>query len=86
METRLIPPLSFSRRFLLSGAGTIVVLGLKRTPARAAKVSQSTVSYQRSPKGDQRCGTCKQFEPPSACRLIDGKISPQGWCTLWAKA
>jgi hypothetical protein len=86
METRFISPLSFSRRFLLSGAGTITVLGLTRTSARAAKVSQSTVSYQSSPKGDQRCGTCKQFEPPSACRLIDGRISPQGWCKLWAKA
>jgi High potential iron-sulfur protein len=86
METRLISALSFSRRFLLIGVGTIAVLGLKRTPARGAKVSQSTVSYQSSPKGDQRCGTCKQFEPPSACRLIDGKISPQGWCKLWAKA
>jgi len=84
MDTRLISPLSFSRRFLLIGAGTIAVLGLK--PARAAKVSPSTVSYQGAPKGDQRCGTCKQFEPPSACRLIDGKISPQGWCKLWAKA
>lgn len=86
METRLISSFSFSRRFFLSGASTISVLGLRSRSARAAKVSQSTVSYQGSPKGDQRCGTCKQFEPPSACRLIDGKISPQGWCKLWAKA
>ena len=86
MDTRRISPWPFSRRFVLSGAGTLAVLGLRLTAAQAAKVSQSTVSYQSSPKGDQHCATCKQFEPPSACRLIDGKINPQGWCKLWAKA
>ena len=76
---------AFSRRSLMSGAGAIAVLGANATAGRTAKVSQSAVTYQASPKGEQRCGNCKQFQPPNACKLIDGSISPQGWCQLWAK-
>ena len=55
------------------------------TSARAAKVSQSSVGYQNSPKSDQQCSNCAQFVPPNACNFVDGNISPSGWCQIWAK-
>ncbi|MEY9436570.1 high-potential iron-sulfur protein [Bradyrhizobium elkanii] len=55
--------------------------------ARAqAKTAQKAVKYQDTPKGDQRCENCKQFQPPSACKVVDGTISPQGWCMVYMKA
>jgi High potential iron-sulfur protein len=75
---------AFSRRSVLSGAGNAALYGATVTSA-TAKVSQSAVTYQQAPKGEQRCSNCKQFQPPNACKLIKGSISPQGWCQLWAK-
>jgi High potential iron-sulfur protein len=51
----------------------------------AAKMAQAGVAYQVTPKGDQQCGNCSLFQPPSACTLVDGTISPSGWCKFWVK-
>ena len=52
----------------------------------AKKVSQASVQYQDQPKGEQKCDTCMHFIAESnTCKLVDGQISPDGWCILWAK-
>jgi hypothetical protein len=52
----------------------------------AAKVPQASVKYQNQPKGDQSCGVCTHFIPGSnTCKLVEGSINPNGWCTLWAR-
>lgn len=56
-------------------------------PAAPAKVSQASVQYQTQPKGEQKCANCMHFEAGSnTCKLVEGEISPEGWCLLWAKA
>jgi High potential iron-sulfur protein len=50
-----------------------------------AKMAQASVAYQTSPKGDQQCSNCSLFQPPGACTLVDGTISPNGWCKFWVK-
>lgn len=56
-------------------------------PAAPAKVSQASVQYQTQPKGEQKCANCMHFIAESnTCKLVEGNISPEGWCTLWAKA
>lgn len=52
----------------------------------AAKTSQASVQYQTQPNGDQKCGGCMQFIAESnTCKLVEGQISPEGWCSLWTK-
>jgi hypothetical protein len=54
--------------------------------APVAKVSKASVQYQTEPKGDQQCSGCLNFIAESnTCKLVEGEISPSGWCTLWAK-
>jgi hypothetical protein len=67
-----------------SVAITAAVIGTSM-PAQAAKVSQKIVKYQDTPKGEQRCENCVQFEPPSTCKTVDGTVAAQGWCTVYAK-
>jgi hypothetical protein len=67
-----------------SVASAAVVVGTA-TPAQAAKASQKIVKYQDTPKGDQRCENCVQFEPPSSCKTVDGTVAAQGWCMVYAK-
>ena len=66
-------------------AGALSLLGLSGRRAEA-KVSQAAVGYQASPKGAQNCANCRLFEPPNACKQVDGAVSPSGWCKIWSKA
>lgn len=67
-----------------SVTGAAAIIGIS-TAAQAAKVSQKIVKYQDTPKGEQRCETCVQFEAPSTCKVVDGTVAAQGWCTVYAK-
>jgi hypothetical protein len=35
------------------------------------KISQATARYQGTP-GDQRCEGCANFQPPNACKFVEG--------------
>ncbi|MGB9129464.1 MAG: high-potential iron-sulfur protein [Thiobacillus sp.] len=53
--------------------------------AQSGKVSKAQVKYQDTPKGNQNCANCLQFvAADSTCKVVEGKVSPQGWCQLWA--
>lgn len=42
--------------------------------------------YQDKPgPHGQKCSGCHFFEPPHACSIVHGKISPNGWCIAWRK-
>lgn len=54
--------------------------------ATPGKVTQASVKYQAQPKGDLKCGDCMHFSAESStCKLVDGPISLDGWCSLWSK-
>jgi len=78
-----------SRRAFLHAAGGAIggisVIALTSS-AEAAKVSQKAVGYQDSPKGSQNCANCRLFIVPNACKQVEGVVSPNGWCRIWAKA
>jgi len=48
------------------------------------KVAQKLVQYQLKPKNNQKCSLCLHFVPPDSCKVVDGKIDPNGWCALFA--
>ena len=79
--------ITLSRRtILLRGAvytaGAATLVGRSST-ARADKMTKAVVEYQNSPKGDQQCSNCGQFEPPNGCKFVEGEISPTAWCKVW---
>jgi len=60
-------------------------LFLGAAPARAEPpplhpVSKAEAHYQAGPRGMFSCATCTLFTPPRACKVVDGDISPYGWC------
>jgi hypothetical protein len=81
-----------SRRSLLlegivcAAGGATMLAAADVQPAQAAKISQTVVKYQDSPKGEQMCSNCKLFTAPNACQTVDGNISPNGWCIVYQKA
>jgi len=78
-----------SRRLVLTtGAalslGAAAAAAVVSQAAAQQKISQADAKYQTTPKGDQRCDGCVNFQPPNACKFVDGNISPGGWCQLFA--
>ena len=71
------------RTVLFAAAGAAPVLALMSGPAQA-KMAQAAVKYQPEPKEGHQCDGCNFFVEPNACKLVDGDISPKGWCALWA--
>jgi hypothetical protein len=74
------------RRLLLSAAaaaGAATAGGIGSAEA-ALKVSASAAGYQDNPNGDKQCSKCVHFLPPSSGKMVDGTISPQGYCRLFS--
>ena len=87
MSGACINTLDLSRRSLLRGLALATGAGAVLTAAPAvadSKFSQKMAKYQPNPKGSQQCDNCSQFNAPSACKVVDGTISPSGWCFLYA--
>lgn len=36
--------------------------------------------YQWRPHRGQRCAGCAHFLAPNGCEIVEGRISPRGWC------
>jgi hypothetical protein len=69
---------------LLAGGATLLAAATIPGPA-AAKVGPGDVGYQPTPKGQSKCGTCTQWQGPDACKVVSGKISPNGWCSIYVQ-
>ena len=85
---KLIHSIALSRRTVVTrsvagAAGAAVLLGL--VTEASAKMAQKAVEYRDTPKGDQECSNCSLFQDPNSCTLVDGEISPKGWCKFWVK-
>ena len=79
---------ALSRRIvLLRRAGCAAGAAASLLPLRQAqaKMKQPAVAYQDTPKCDQQCSNCSLFQEPNECTLVEGNISPAGWCKFWVK-
>ena len=54
--------------------------------ASGDKLSKHQAEYQDSPKGIQMYATCTLFVAPRSCQVVEGDISPDGWCKSYAMA
>ena len=69
----------------LAGAGLAAgVLPAQRALAQQ-KASKQAMKYQDHPGGDKKCSECLQFVAPASCKVVEGDISPNGYCIAWVK-
>ena len=52
-------------------------------PQDQKKLTQAAARYQDQPKGNESCATCPYFVLPKSCVLVEGEISPGGWCPIY---
>jgi hypothetical protein len=59
--------------------------------AQAPKGSKTQFKYQDTPKNGQQCSGCTFFiagktsTASGTCKIVQGDISPKGWCQAWSK-
>jgi hypothetical protein len=95
MKEEIPPRRAVLRAALAVGCSLFVPLAIFSSPATSAtaaaptetkKLLKTNVQYQAQPKGEQKCSKCLNFIAESkTCKLVDGPISPDGWCSLWTK-
>jgi hypothetical protein len=78
------------RRGLLCGTLAIFASALTRSAISRAqaqqKMSKQEAEYQDSPRDIRMCATCTLFEPPKSCKVVEGDVSPDGWCKAFVLA
>ena len=86
-------PKPVSRRDMLKQTGLFALATMATAlalPSSAeAKVSKRAAGYRAWPRGRQLCMNCRYFvhgcRRRSNCTLVSGRVSPRGWCQLWAR-
>ena len=68
---------SLARRALLLG------VSLARSARALEKIARAEAGYQDTPQGGLSCVGCTFFRRPAACQVVEGSISPDGWCRLF---
>lgn len=85
--------MNLSRRNILKFGG--LSLALIPVLAVAAKNDgmRASTKYKDTPEGDKNCANCAQFVPGKTPKDLGGckayvgdtEVSPNGYCTIWAK-
>jgi hypothetical protein len=74
-----------SRRDFLRYMSVLGLATLWSVPLHA-KTTQLIVKYQQTPNNGNSCKACFHFIPEkNECRVVEGDISPNGWCTIFYK-
>lgn len=82
----------FNRRTFLGGVIALPALAAtltSRASADASKATKSAMHYQSSPSDGKQCSGCQFFiaasDPKSdgTCQVVDGAISPNGYCVAF---
>src|SRR5262245_49066997 len=89
------------KRMALFSAAAGLIPPMLASTAVEAKGSKAAVHYRDYPKGMQMCHLCKFYIArgggrsggmcmgmmgAGACQVVEGRISPMGWCDLYAPA
>ncbi|MDA8094923.1 MAG: high-potential iron-sulfur protein [Betaproteobacteria bacterium] len=84
-----------SRRTFLKGSAMLASIGVVAATGALSRsayagVPKAAMQYQDKPKNGQHCSNCIQFIPGASakaagkCKLVDGAISPNGWCAAYS--
>ncbi len=87
MTTRKTDPHMSRRAVIKAGLGLVAAsaaLGLPEIAPAEVKMKPDLVMYQPTPKDGHQCSQCAQFLAPDHCTVVEGRISPKGWCAAFA--
>ena len=85
-----------SRRRVLKGAASVggaAVLAValesaaqQKPKAGLKKRSKEAVGYRDEPLEGRSCAKCVLYVGHGECVIVEGEVSPNGWCVQWTPA
>jgi hypothetical protein len=86
-----------ARRGFILGTAALVAAGTVRSTASRAqqqapddpskaqlrKRTREEVKYQNEPYLGRSCAKCVLYQGNGVCVILEGTVSPNGWCTQW---
>ena len=55
-----------------------------RLNGKLSKMSVAYLPFSPPPVfWDYKCKKCRWWEEPDTCKVVESKISSQGWCAIW---
>ncbi len=74
---------TFLWRTILTGVAGIA-LALFGAQSRAqGKSTKEQAGYKDTTDQGIYCKACAYFRLPNGCKIVEGDVSPTGWCSLW---
>ena len=67
----------------VAGLSLLLLLAPQGRSLAQGQMTQEVAGYQDKPNGDKRCAGCRFFKAPKSCQLVQGDISPDGWCKFF---
>jgi hypothetical protein len=75
---------------LLGGAvlGSALEAGAQDAKPKAVmkKYSKERVGYRDQPYEGRTCAKCVLYAGDGNCAIVEGQVSPEGWCMQWTPA
>jgi hypothetical protein len=72
-------------RAVVGGVSAGLLLRVAQGEA-AEKMTRKQAEYQDTPNSIYSCAVCTLFEKPKSCKVVEGDVSPDGWCKAFALA
>jgi hypothetical protein len=83
-------PCNRRRALLLLGAACAVAgiahAGEEAGTRKPKKYSKERVGYRDEPYQGRTCAKCVLYAGHGECAIVEGEVSPQGWCLQWTPA
>ncbi len=79
-----------TRRTVLVWLAAAPALAFSARALAQQKATKQAMKYQDKPNGGNECDKCVQYVPgpnakaPGTCKVVEGSISPKGWCMAYA--
>jgi hypothetical protein len=67
-------------------AGTLDSTAQQKPKATLKKRSKEAVGYRDEPYQGRSCAKCVLYTGHGECVLVEGEVSPNGWCLQWTPA
>jgi len=68
---------------VVKGISAGFLFQISRTQA-SDKMTRQQAQYQDTPNGIYSCSNCSLFERPKSCKVVEGEVSEDGWCKVFA--
>jgi hypothetical protein len=75
---------SSRRRFIAAAIASVPATLFLRKSSASDKMTKQQAAYQDTPNGMYSCGMCTLFAAPNGCKVVEGEISKDGWCKVFA--